>query len=127
MAASKPANVDAYMSCLPQEHVPWLMQLRHTIQQTAPDAEEGLFWNMPGYRWNGPLVYFAAYKHHAGFYPGPDAITAFAVELSAFQTSKGAIQFPNGCELPLDLIARMVQYRMQKNLEKQAGKKKNNL
>jgi len=116
--------VDDYLALINSEKLPLLQQLRNVIRSSVPEAEEGIFWNMPGYRWNGPLVYYAAYKNHVGFYPGPEIISAFSDRLSAFKTSKGAVQFDYQQELPIDLIKAMVIFRMNANERKKAFKNK---
>ena len=117
--------VDEYLAMYSHEKQQLLQQLRNVIRSAVPDAEEGIFWNMPGYRWNGPLVYFAAYKNHVGFYPGPDAIAAFSDQLKEFKTSKGAIQFSYDEVLPEDLIKSLTLFRMKVNEQKKALKKAN--
>lgn len=116
--------VDDYLALINSEKLPLLQQLRNVIRSSVPEAEEGIFWNMPGYRWNGPLVYYAAYKNHVGFYPGPEIISAFSDRLSVFKTSKGAVQFDYQQELPVDLIKAMVIFRMNANERKKAFKNK---
>lgn len=117
--------VDDYLAMYSHEKQQLLQQLRTVIRSAVPDAEEGIFWNMPGYRWNGPLVYFAAYKNHVGFYPGPDAIAAFANQLRELKTSKGAIQFSYDEVLPEGLIKSLTLFRMKANEQKKAVKKAN--
>ena len=70
---------------------------------------------MPAFRYKKkPLVYFAAYKNHIGFYPLPEAIIHFEslIKERKYKFSKGAVQFPLTENLPLDLIEKMVQFRM---------------
>jgi uncharacterized protein YdhG (YjbR/CyaY superfamily) len=110
--------VDDYLAMYSQEKQQVLQQLRNVIRSTAPDAEEGIFWNMPGYRLNGPLVYFAAYKNHVGFYPGPDAVAAFSEKLKDYKTSKAAIQFSYDEPLPKDTIKEITLWRLQANILK---------
>jgi uncharacterized protein YdhG (YjbR/CyaY superfamily) len=43
----------------------------------------------------------------------PDAINVFKDELSKYKTSKGAIQFPLDQPMPLDLIKRIVEFRVK--------------
>lgn len=117
--------VDEYLALYSPEKQHLLQQLRIAIRSAVPDAEEGIFWNMPGYRWNGPLVYFAAYKNHVGFYPGPDAIAAFTDQLKEFKTSKGAIQLSYDEALPEGLIKSLTLFRMKANEQKKALKKAN--
>ena len=117
--------VDDYLAMYSHEKQQVLQHLRNVIRSIVPDAEEGIFWNMPGYRLNGPLVYFAAYKNHVGFYPGPDAIAAFTNQLKEFKTSKGAIQFSYDEVLPEGLIKSLTLFRMKANEQKKALKKAN--
>jgi uncharacterized protein YdhG (YjbR/CyaY superfamily) len=45
----------------------------------------------------------------------PDGIVQFKEELAGCRVRKGTIQFPHNKPLPLDLIARIVQFRVQEN------------
>ncbi|HBO74444.1 MAG TPA: hypothetical protein DD653_07110, partial [Marinilabiliales bacterium] len=62
-------EVDTYISAFPPEVQALLEQVRATIKQNAPDAEEIISYQMPTYVYHGNLVYFAGYKNHIGFYP----------------------------------------------------------
>ena len=73
-------------------------------------------YGMPGYKLNKkPLVYFAAYKNHIGFYATPTGHKAFEAELSKYKQGKGSVQFPLDQEIPYDLITRIVVYRVEEN------------
>ena len=100
-----------------------LIKLRKAIQQAAPKAEELISYNMPAFKLNGMLVYYAAYKEHIGFYPGAVIQTAFKDDLAGYETSKGTIKFPIGKSLPLGLIKEIVKYRAKQNMEKAIKKK----
>ena len=63
-------TVDDYISSFPPETQEKLELIRKTIKKTAPKAEESISYNMPTYKQNGPLVYFAVFKKHIGLYPG---------------------------------------------------------
>lgn len=115
-------DVDAYIAGFPKETQTLLEQLRATIMKAAPDAEEVISYQMPAYRYNGMLVYFAGYKNHVGFYPGAAGIEAFKKELSVFKGAKGSVQFPLDKPLPIQLVARIVAFRVKENL-KRAGTK----
>lgn len=83
------------------------------IRTAAPDATERISFRMPCF-WQGePLIYFAGMKHHLGIYPTNSGIAAFADRLSAYKTSKGAVQFPYNKPIPYDLIAEMAQFRAE--------------
>lgn len=120
-------TVDEYLSTFPSSTKKMLQQLRETIRKAAPQAEECISYNMPAYKQQGALVYFAGYKGHIGFYPVSSAIREFEKELSAYEGSKGTVRFPLDQPLPLKLITRMVKHRIQENkalAEAKAAKKK---
>ena len=100
-----------------------LQELRNTIKVAAPDAVEKISYQMPTFVLHGNLVYFGAWKQHIGFYPVTSSLLAFREELSGYKTATGTIKFPLDQALPLDLISRIVQFRVAENLEKAAIKK----
>lgn len=119
-----PTNIDEYIAQFPKDVQEILQGLRATIRAAAPEAEETISYQMPTFKLKGYLVYFAAYKNHIGFYPAPGGIEAFKEELSAYKGGKGTVQFPIDKPLPLDLISKIVRYRVAENLEKAAAKSK---
>jgi uncharacterized protein YdhG (YjbR/CyaY superfamily) len=114
MKMLKPKNMDDYIAGFPAEIRKMLEQLRKTIKQAAPDAQETISYGMPAFRLNGNIVYFAAFKNHIGFYPIPAGVEKFKKELSVYKTGKGSIQFPLDQQLPLKLITKIVQFRFQR-------------
>lgn len=107
--------IDEYIKKFPEDIQEKLEKLRQVIGESAPDAVEKISYGMPTFYLNGNLVHFAAYSGHIGFYPAPSGIEAFKDELSLYKTSKGAIQFPINEELPLELIKKIVQFRVGEN------------
>jgi uncharacterized protein YdhG (YjbR/CyaY superfamily) len=113
----KPKDVNEYIAGFPKEIQAKLEQMRATIKKAAPDAEEVISYGMPGYKLKGSLVWFGGHTSHIGFYPkGSSALNAFKKELSGYKSSKGAVQFPLNEPLPLDLVTKMVKYRVKENL-----------
>ncbi|GAC1311123.1 MAG: DUF1801 domain-containing protein [Mucilaginibacter sp.] len=121
--ATKFKTVEEYFSEFPQSTQRILEQVRKIIKHAAPEAKEVISYNMPAFKLNGVLVYYAAHNEHIGFYPTSSPIVAFKEELAAYKWSKGAIQFPIDKPMPLDLITRIVQFRVKEDVEK-AGRKK---
>ncbi len=115
-------TIDVYIAAFPQDVQLILEKLRVTIKAAAPEAEEKISYQMPTFYLKGNLVHFAAYKKHIGFYPAPSGIQAFQQELSAYKSSKGAVQFPIDLPIPYKLVAEIVRFRVKENLAK-AGKK----
>lgn len=109
-------NIDEYISQFPRDTQIFLMQIRLTIKKIAPNAVEIIKYRMPTFYLNGNLVHFAAFKNHIGFYPTPSAINAFQKELAVYKSSKGAVQFPINKPLPLQLISKMVKFRVNENV-----------
>src|SRR4051812_26060035 len=111
-------NIDEYISGFPEDIQKILETMRTTIHKAAPGAAEIISYAIPTFYLKGNLVHFAAYKNHIGFYPAASGIEAFKEKLSAYKTSKGAVQFPIDKPLPLSLISKIVKYRVKQNLEK---------
>ena len=117
-------SMDEYIGTFP-EHVQGILnELRQTIREAAPEAQETINYQIPTFTLNGNLVHFAAFEKHIGFYPTPSGMEAFKQELSRYKGAKGSVQFPIDEPLPLPLIRRIVEYRVKENLERKQKKKK---
>lgn len=109
-------TIDEYIAKQQENIREILEELRRTIKESAPKAEEAISYGMPAFKLNGNLVYFAAWKNHIGFYPGDSSANeAFKKELSPYKTSKGAIQFPLNKPIPLDVVKKIVKFRVKEN------------
>jgi uncharacterized protein YdhG (YjbR/CyaY superfamily) len=112
-------TVDNYIKSFPENIQILLEQVRTTIKENAPDAAESITYQMPAYKTNGkPLVYFAAFSNHIGFYATPTGHSEFAKELSQYKQGKGSVQFPYNKPIPFELIGRIVRFRVKENLAK---------
>ncbi len=111
-------EIDQYILQFPEETRDILNKIRALIKVHAPDAVESIAYGMPAYKLNKkPLVYFAAYKTHIGFYATPSGHEAFKEELSKYKQGKGSVQFPLDQPIPYDLIAEMVKFRVQETCD----------
>ena len=111
--------MDEYIGSFPLETQKILQEIRRIIKKAAPEAEESISYGMPAYKLNKkPLVYFAAFKNHIGFYATPTGHEAFAKELSQYKQGKGSVQFPINKPMPLDLIEKIVKFRVEENLKR---------
>jgi uncharacterized protein YdhG (YjbR/CyaY superfamily) len=109
------STIDEYLLAQPIEARERLKNLRQTIRQAAPKAEEVISYNMPAFKWNGMLVWYAGFTKHIGLYPKASAIAAFKQDLAGYKTSKGAIQFPLEKPIPKGLVKRIVKFRLKEN------------
>lgn len=108
-------TVDEYIASYPKHVQKNLKMIRKEVKKIAPKSDEMIRYGMPAYKLNGPLVYFAAYEKHIGFYPTPSGIKEFKKELSKYKTSKGAVQFPIDQKIPIQLIKKIVKFRVKQN------------
>jgi uncharacterized protein YdhG (YjbR/CyaY superfamily) len=92
--------------------------IRALVHEAAPEATEKISYGMPTFVLAGNLVHFAVFKDHTGFYPTPSGTAAFQAEIASYKSGKGSIQFPHGEELPMDLIRRIVEFRVAENRAK---------
>lgn len=111
-------DINTYIADFPENVQAILQQVRATIHKAAPEATEDIKYAIPTFVLNGNLVHFAAFKSHIGFYPTPTGIEEFEKELSVYKQGKGSVQFPLDQPMPLDLITRIVKYRVKQNAEK---------
>ncbi|MBS1511340.1 MAG: DUF1801 domain-containing protein [Bacteroidetes bacterium] len=116
------ADVDSYIKQFPVPVQQLLQQLRNTIRKAAPNAEEIISYQMPAYKQDGMVAYFAAYANHIGFYPTASPIVYFQKEIALYKNSKGAVQFPLDQPLPLALVKKMVLFKLKENKAKAAVK-----
>jgi len=112
-------DIDLYISNFPEDVQEILTQIRTIINKVVPDAVEDISYGMPAFKTNGkPLVYFAGYKNHIGFYATPTGHEYFSAELSNYKQGKGSVQFPIDKPIPFDLIKRIVEFRVKENISK---------
>lgn len=107
------ASVEEYIASFDQPIKKKLKELNQFIAELIPYAEPVISYNMPAYKFNKVVVYFAGYKNHIGFYPTAKPIDYFKNELQSYTHSKGAVQFKLNEPWPFDLIEKMVLFRME--------------
>jgi uncharacterized protein YdhG (YjbR/CyaY superfamily) len=110
-------SVSEYLKTAPKAARPKLVQLRAIVKATVPQAEEGISYKMPYYKYHGALVGFAAFKDHIGFFPG-SIVKEFKRELEGFETARGSVRFPLDKPLPAALIKKLLKARMKRNEDK---------
>ena len=106
-------SIDEYHAAFTPEIRKLLDKMRSTIRSAAPDAGETISYNMPAFKQDKVLVYYAGYAKHIGFYPTSSPIVAFKEQIAKYKTSKGAIQFPLDEPLPEKLIKEIVKFRLK--------------
>ncbi len=109
-------TVDEYLAGVPGPERAALEHLRAVIRAAAPGAEETIGYQMPAYKYHGPLVFFAAFPHHLSLYGvSRPLLEAFGDDLAGFEVSGTTIHFTADHPLPDELVTRLVRARMQQN------------
>ena len=122
--SAKFKTVDEYLSALPAKTKLILKEVRKTIKQAAPQAEELISYNIPSFKLNGGLIWYAAWKEHISLYPRSSGMKASIKELSEYEGAKGTIKFPIDKPIPFDLISKIVKFRVKERLEETQAKMK---
>jgi uncharacterized protein YdhG (YjbR/CyaY superfamily) len=105
--------VDEYLAGVPEPARTTLNKIRAAIRSAAPtEATETISYGIPAIKYNGILVWFAAFSDHCSLFPTASVIQKFKSDLKRYSTSKGTIQFPTDKPLPAALIRKMVKVRV---------------
>ena len=117
MEQKKYHTVDEYIHDFPDNIQAKLNQIRKLLLHLLPEATELISYQIPAYKINGFVIYFAGFKKHISLYPAPRNQKGFE-ELENFKGGKGTIQFPLDMDLPIELITKIVNFRKQEDLKK---------
>lgn len=120
---TKPATIDEYISSFSPEIQCILEQIRRTIRSAAPDAEEVISYQMPAFKQQGILLYFAAWKNHIGLYPPISDHPELEVQIAKYAGPKGNLQFPIDEPIPYHLIEQITLHRLHQDAEHAVAKK----
>ena len=121
-SVQSPKNIDEYIAGFSLDVQNILEQIRAVIREAAPDAEETIKYQIPTFVLQENIVHFAAFKNHVGFYPTPSGIEEFKDELSSYESAKGSVRFPIDKPMPLELIRKIVMFRVKEVTAKAAAK-----
>ena len=115
---SKPKDVDSYIANSVLVARPILDEIRKIIKSTIPEAEEGISWNVPIYRYHGVLAGFAVYKNHVSFGFGADALQSKdrkVLEEKGYKTGKGIMQIKFDQKVPTTAIKKILKAKAKMN------------
>ena len=106
-------EVDEYLAALDEPKRGTLEQLRDTILEIVPDAEQCISYRMPAFRVDGKVIAgFAAFKNHLSYLPHSGSVfPELADELAGYTTSTGALRFPVDKPLPKTLVRKLITVR----------------
>jgi len=108
------SEIDAYLAGVEELKRSTLQELRRTILEVIPEAEEGLSYQVPAFRLDGKVVAgFAAFKNHLSYLPHSGSVfPQLQSETAPYRTSSGALQFPIDEPLPKELVEKLIRVRI---------------
>jgi len=90
------------------------LDLRRTILEIVPEAEEVISYRVPAFRVSGKTIAgFAAFKNHLSYLPfSGSVIGQLPNELDRYTTTKSSVHFPIDRPLPKALVKKLIQVRL---------------
>lgn len=119
-ARPAPADVDAYIAAHPPAVQAVLRKVRETVRAAAPDAVELISYGIPALKGHGVIVYYAAFRHHVGFYPPVRGDARLEKASARYAGEKGNLRFPLDEPMPYALIGRLTKLRAKQDAAKAA-------
>jgi uncharacterized protein YdhG (YjbR/CyaY superfamily) len=112
-AGGAPKTVAEYLARVPEPARSTLNKMRAVIRSAVPpEATETISYQIPAFKHEGVLVWFAAFSDHCSLFPTASVIEAFKHELKGYTTSKGTIHFPTDKPMPAALVKKLVRARV---------------
>jgi uncharacterized protein YdhG (YjbR/CyaY superfamily) len=107
------SELDAYLGSLDEPKRSTLENLRETILEIIPEADQGMAYGVPAFRLQGKVVAgFAAFKNHLSYLPHSGSVfPELKEDLAKYKTSTGALQFPIDRSLPKSLVRKLISVR----------------
>lgn len=107
-------KVDEYLRCVEEPKRGTLEQLRRTILEFVPEAEQVISYGLPAFRMDGKTVAgFAAFKTHLSYLPfSGSVLDKLGDELEGYKMTKSALHFPVDQPLPKPLVKKLIAVRM---------------
>jgi uncharacterized protein YdhG (YjbR/CyaY superfamily) len=108
-------EVDDYLASIEEPKRATLQNLRQTIRDILPDAEEVISYGMPGFRLNGKVIAgFAAFKNHLAYLPHSGSLfNELRDDLAGYTSTEGSLHFPIDKPLPKALVKKLIAARLR--------------
>lgn len=117
--------IDEYLLNVSEPHLTSLVELRKTLRELLPEAEEVISYSMPGFRVAGGVVAgFAAFKNHVSYFPHSGNIVPQLTpqELVGLEGKDGTLRFQPGQLLSVNVVEKLVTLRLREIEENLAAK-----
>ncbi len=107
-------EVDKYLRSVAEPKRSILQELRRTILEIIPEAEQGTSYRVPAFRVDAETVAgFAAFKNHLSYLPfSGSVLEQLADDLEGYTMTKSSLHFPVGRPLPKAIVKRLIAARL---------------
>jgi len=108
-------DIDSYLAALDEPKRSTLEDLRRSILQVVPEAEQCISYGMPAFKVHGKTVAgFAAFNKHLSYLPHSGSVLVeLGDDLVGYQSTKGSLHFAIDQPLPSTLVSKLVAVRMR--------------
>lgn len=107
-------EIDAFLAEVEEPKRSTLEEMRRRILAIVPEAEQTIKYGMPAFMYKGKcFACIAPFKNHLNYSPYSGSILSqLPEELADYNVSKGSMQFAVDTPLPVALIKKLVQLRL---------------
>ena len=112
----------AYFEALNPEMRERLLHVREIVRRFAPQLEETFGYQMPAFRSQIVVLYYAVFKKHIGLFPGKAAVEFIRKTTPQWVSGKATIQIPHSSEIPNELIRNLITFRLEEEKQKHENK-----
>ena len=107
-------DVDNYLARVDEPMRTTLEQLRRTILEIIPEADQCISYGMPAFRVRGKVVAgFAAFKNHLSYLPHSGSVLSeLPDDFASYATTKGSLHFAVDSPLPKALVKKLIAARI---------------
>ena len=108
-------EIDSYLANLDEPKRTTLRELRKTIHEVIPEAEQCISYGAPAFRLHGKVIAgFAAFTNHLSYLPHSGSVLAeLADDLAGYATTPGSLHFPVDQPLPRPLVEKLIEVRLR--------------
>jgi len=108
-------EIDGYLAALDEPKRSTLEDLRRSILEVIPEAEQGISYGMPAFKVGGKVVAgFAAFKNHLSYLPHSGSVLPeLGEDVTGYESTKGSLHFAVDEPLPKDLVEKLIAVRLR--------------
>jgi uncharacterized protein YdhG (YjbR/CyaY superfamily) len=124
-ASMSSEEIDGYLAALDEPQRSTLSELRKTIMDIVPDAEQIISYGMPAFRLQDKVVGgFGGFKQHLSYFPHSGSVLPeLKKDIKSYATSKGTLRFALDIPLPRSLVEKLLAVRIDQAFDTKLRKR----